>query len=60
MDTKELDMTIKKLLERMVNENHGISTIQKTRSVLNKFYKHCKTKGLTNRDFPKIKVTIME
>ena len=48
MDTKELDMTIKKLLEGMVNENHGISTIQKTRSVLNKFYKHCKTKGLTN------------
>lgn len=55
MDTKELDMTIKKLLERMVNENHGISTIQKTRSVLNKFYKHCKTKGLTNISIDVIK-----
>lgn len=55
MDTKELYLTIKKLLERMVNEKYSVSTIQKTRSILNKFYRYCETKKVSDVNIDMVK-----
>lgn len=55
MNTEELNITIEKLLERMVNEKYSVSTIQKTRSILNKFYRYCEIKRFSDVNIDTIK-----